>query len=126
MTHRGEHVVTNVRERVWLQINAEMVRQDRKWGEQNHDMIPYRPKDRPLTDPLAGLIASADTARTCCQVAAEKDGCTWAHILIEEVAEFCDAPTLDDMRAELVQVAAVAHQAIAAIDRMQADEGSVD
>lgn len=99
------------------EVAAERDRQDRKWGEQNH----------PLTEPIyAGDVVrrareyevpSATRARFLCELAADRGELTWAHILVEELAEFIDADSPADARAELVQVAAVAVAAIESIDR---------
>lgn len=45
---------------------------------------------------------------------------TWSDILVEELTEAIEADNDEDLRAELVQVAAVAVQWIAAIDRRTA------
>lgn len=116
--HRGQHAVSS-RENIWFQVAGEMAAQDAKWGRQDHIMVPRRGGP---DDPLRHLIASAEVARAACQARGKGED-TWAHILIEEVAEFCDADSMHDMRAELVQVAAVAHQAIAALDRLVARGG---
>ena len=118
---------------VLTEIAAERKRQDAKWGEQNHsDTDPvilwrltaegggWRP------DMVAQRIAeeheipTGRRARHLCQNAASGGRVTWAHILIEEVAEAVDATVETDpalLRAELVQVAAVAVAWIEAIDR---------
>lgn len=116
--------------RIFDEINQERVRQDAKWGEQNHLDV-----DRVLTDRAGGCdpqrmaeeygIPTARSARANCDGEAEAGRCTWAHILVEEVAEAVEAATLAQLgreplaalRKELVQVAAVAVSWIEAIDR---------
>ena len=118
------------REKILGEITAERVRQDAKWGEQNHPDV-----DRVLTGRPTGCrvermameynIPSANSAREACDVAARIGQCTWAHILVEEIAEAVEAATLAQLgqgplaalRKELVQVAAVAVSWIEAIDR---------
>ena len=118
------------REKILGEIAAERVRQDAKWGEQNHPDV-----DRVLTGRPTGCrvermameynIPSANSAREACDHAARIGQCTWAHILVEEIAEAVEAATLAQLgqgplaalRKELVQVAAVAVSWIEAIDR---------
>jgi len=118
------------RQEVLGEIDAERTSQDAKWGEQNHPDV-----DRVLTDreggcsiaEMAGWYSAptATAARDLCDLAAKRGGCTWAHILVEEVAEAIEAATLEQqdaidagaLRKELVQVAAVAVSWIEAIDR---------
>lgn len=101
-------------------VLAERARQDARWGEQNHPDV-----DRELTDRDGGctparmamehLVVRASVARLACERAAARGQCTWAHILVEEVAELVEAATLaqqgqgpeEDVGRELVQVAAV-------------------
>jgi hypothetical protein len=89
------------------EIAAERARQDEKWGEQNH---PDGTGDYPE-------IIDADVARMACEGAAEGGYLDWLHILREEVAEAFAESAPDKLRAELVQVAAVAVAWVEAIDR---------
>lgn len=101
--------------RVLGEVAYERLRQDRKWGEQNHpdgtgsDLAVWH----------SGDAAISDWARTRCEVAAEADAVTFEHILTEEWAEALDAEG-PDLREELIQVAAVAVAWIEAIDRRAA------
>jgi hypothetical protein len=90
------------------EVQAERDRQDAKWGEQNHpDGTGISPAQTKL----------ADSARAACQqVFAEGRG-DWAHVLFEEVREALAESDPGLLRAELVQVAAVAVAWAAAIDR---------
>lgn len=110
---------------VLAEVNAERVRQDAKWGEQNHpdvdpDMAEYTPA---IVANFYG-IPTAERAKELCDTAAKEEGCTWAHILVEEVAEAVDAACqvrqgvdIDALRNEILQVAAVAVSWVEAIDR---------
>jgi hypothetical protein len=95
---------------VYGAIARERDAQDAKWGEQNH----------PDGTAGAGRRTEARNATLWTNMqAAEKTLC-WSDILEEEVAEALaeDDPAL--LRAELVQVAAVAVAWIEAIDRRKA------
>lgn len=91
-------------------IADEMARQLGKWGEQNH------PSKRGTAADYTGMYNS-DQCRERADLLAEMGQLTWADILMEEVAEALDADNLGDLRAELVQVAAVAASWIESIDR---------
>ena len=79
------------------EVAAERIRQNAKWGEQNH---PNGAGDE--------YIAAANEARTVCAEAFAQGVGTWRDVLAEEVYEaFAETdPVL--LRAELIQVAAVA------------------
>ncbi len=91
--------------------------QDAKWGESNHPNLPAGVKH-----PCAFFgIPTADAARLFCETAFRTGTGSNAHILLEEVSEAIEAA--DDpvhLRAELVQVAAVALKWIEQIDRRPA------
>ena len=89
------------------EVAAERASQDARWGEQNHPNGTGT-----LTDKLAAV-----KAREVCDLAAVLGSVTWADILGEEVMEaFAESdPSL--LRAELVQVAAVATAWAEAVDR---------
>lgn len=89
--------------------------QDAKWGEQNHpdgtgDGDGYRQRQ---------VLA----AQSICQFNAENGTVTWLDILREEVAETFAETDPAKLRAELVQVAAVAAAWVEAIDRRTAVQG---
>lgn len=103
---------------VLAEIHEERQRQDAKWGEQNHPLLDPILRDRgPHRMASEYEVPHADRARTMCQWAATAGTVTWGHILVEEVAEFVCAPDVAAMRAELVQIAAVAVAAIEYIER---------
>ena len=95
-------------ENVLLEVLAERRRQDARWGQQNHPDGTGRECDK----------FSAREARDACD-RAFREGWpgTWAHILREEVAEALAESDPAALRAELVQVAAVAGAWVEAIDR---------
>lgn len=111
------------REKVLDEINTERQRQDAKWGEQNHPDLNMTLLAREGGCTPARMaehyeIPSAVRATFLCEEMFRRGQGTWAHVLVEEVAEAVG--TLGDtkaLREELVQVAAVAVAWIEAIDR---------
>lgn len=105
------------RETVLAEVSAERVRQDAKWGEQNH---PDGTRDdrRLLGDtdlPTWGTICYL--ARMGTDAAARAGTLDYLDVLLEEVAEAFSESDPIRVRAELVQVAAVAVAWVEAIDR---------
>lgn len=92
---------------ILAEILAERARQDAKWGEQNHP------------DGTGGLGRAHDAleARSECQRQFAEGVGSWLDILDEEVAETFAEDDPARLRAELIQVAAVAVAWIEAIDR---------
>lgn len=88
-------------------IISERERQDAKWGQQ----------DLPDGTGGFGLRSEADLARRHCDLMAKMGHVTYRHILAEEVAEALAEADKAKLRAELVQVAAVAVQWIEKLDR---------
>ena len=97
---------THPTEEVLREVARERQRQDARWGEQNH---PDGASDV--------YAATADHYREICQAHAAEGHCTWKDILLEEVWEAFAEPDPAKLRAELVQVAAVAAAWAEAIDR---------
>ncbi|SDS28339.1 hypothetical protein [Microlunatus soli] len=100
---------------VLADVAAERARQDARWGEQNHP-------DGTGADYTLSEVPELDVrfARTRCDRAFERGAGSWEHILYEE---FCEAMAEDDparLRAELLQLAAVAVHWMEAIDARQA------
>jgi len=93
------------------EIWDERKRQEAKWGEQNHP---------DGTDTERWTKAAANNARILCDRAAKEGKLTFRHILTEETAEAFAEVDADKLRAELVQVAAVAVCWIESIDRRKA------
>lgn len=92
----------------------EMARQNEKWGEQNH---PLMPKDtvRPTFQSIYATYA--DQWKKMNADRAEYDRLGWDGILLEEVYEALSDTDVDNQIAELIQVAAVALQAAASLQR---------
>jgi hypothetical protein len=100
--------------KVLNEIEDERDRQDEKWGEQNH----------PDRDPLenhhveTGLYAfRAQRWKDINADRADKGRIGWDGILLEEVYEAISEVDPAKLRAELIQVAAVAAAWVDAIDR---------
>lgn len=89
------------------EVAAERIRQNAKWGEQNHPDGTGQPH----------AAHKPYRARKDCESAFEEGRGTWRHILIEEVAEAEAESDVWRLREELIQVAAVAVAWIEAIDR---------
>ncbi|MFI6979949.1 hypothetical protein ACIBSV_15340 [Embleya sp. NPDC050154] len=96
---------------VSAEIDAERAAQDAKFGEQN------------WPDGTGGPVMrfEADRHRDACQHLAAHGGPDWRSILLEEVYEALAEDETARLRAELVQVAAVAAAWIEAIDRRPTD-----
>lgn len=88
-------------------VARERMRQDAKWGEQNHPDGTGDP----------GSEAVADIARDICNLAAQTGALAWRDVLREEFFEALAEKDPVKLREELVQVAAVAVAWIEAIDR---------
>jgi hypothetical protein len=96
---------------VLAEVAEERARQDAKWGEQNH------PDGTGAAHTLRDVAElDQDFAKRRCDQAFQQGRGSWEHILYEE---FCEAMAEDDpvrLRAELLQLAAVAVHWIEAID----------
>jgi hypothetical protein len=100
---------------VLYEIRAERARQDEKFGDQSgHPDGTGGPRWQ----------RQAVLDRWRCQVAAKNGRVTWEHILTEEVSEAYAESDPVKLRAELVQIGAVACAWIEAIDRRT--EGRAD
>ena len=122
--------MSDERRRIFDRVNQERVRQDAKWGEQNHPDVgrvltdrgpsEYRGMTSPGGCSPARMaeeygIPTESRAKANCDGAAKIGQCTWAHIAVEELAEAVHAATLaqqgrgseEEVDAELVQLAAV-------------------
>jgi hypothetical protein len=119
---------------VLTEVQVERLRQTVKWGIQNHPDVDQVLMNRAsVTDARGNVwpggctpermaehyeIPTASRAKFLCQNAARTTGDTYAHILVEEVAEAIEAATLGaGLRDELIQVAAVAVAWVEKIDR---------
>jgi hypothetical protein len=99
--------------KIFRSIHEERIRQDEKWGEQNHPMLNV-----PFT--TEGMLQGQCTYK---QLNDSKNDCCWYAILMEEVYEAFSETDHAKQREEMVQVAAVAVQIIEYLDRkMEAGE----
>lgn len=102
------------------EVADERARQDVKWGEQNHpdgtgdDVRLFADVGQPTYGTLAYVTRHHVNGR------ARAGSSLWAPILLEEVFEALAEDDPGRLREELVQVAAVAVQWAAAIDRRTA------
>ena len=96
------------RDLVLLQIEAERLSQDAKWGQQDHP------------DGTGAFKPEAEKARASCEHLFASGHPMWWPILLEEVFEALAETDPVKLRAELVQVAAVTVAWIEAIDRRPA------
>jgi hypothetical protein len=109
-------------------VVAERLRQDAKWGEQNHPMLRRSARTAMASYDVAAntaLLPTAAQARHMCEYEHKKGNGSYVSIHVEEVSEFFEAcythgETSDEARAEMVQVAAVALAMLEAIDRKRA------
>lgn len=108
---------------VIAEVMGERRAQDAKWGEQNHpDLDPVLLGREGGCTPKRMAeeyeIPTAGRAQQLCDVEFGRGTGTWAHILVEEVAEAVGTNgNTVALRAELIQVAAVAVAWVEAIDR---------
>lgn len=97
-------------ENIATEVVGECIKQELKWGEQNHPLV-YHP------DKVRMFANSADRTKAMNDARVAEGSLAWDGILLEEVYEALGESDLDLMRAELVQVAAVAVTMIDYIDR---------
>lgn len=108
-------------DRVLQEVLAERVRQDERWGEQNH---PVHDPEDPAGVFLLGRSYAALEQEAKARFAAGRR--SWALVELEEVFEALAAKTPAEARAEFIQVAAVAVAAVESIDRKTKKEASDD
>lgn len=90
------------------EVRAERTHQDDMWGAD---------RDQPNGTGLPGSLHDSRKARSLCKQAFEQGRGTWRHILDEEMCEAFAESDPHLLRAELVQVAAVAVAWIENLDR---------
>lgn len=100
-------------DRIFKQIYKERIKQDSKWGIQNHPIIN---EDEFDLFHNYGII-DEKTAKTYCEDGVKDGDLCWANILVEEVSEALSAPNKENMREELIQCAAVVVAMIESLDR---------
>lgn len=91
-------------------IIDERAAQDARWGQQNHRNGTGSRSDERY----------ADAAKALCDLSAKHGTVSWKMILDEEVREAFAESDPAKLRAELIQVAAVASAWVEAIDRSEA------
>ncbi|WP_169945307.1 hypothetical protein [Microbispora sp. H11081] len=106
MTHPGDYGLPGSLHRALNDVAAERAAQDAMWGLRDHP---------DGTGPA--YAPEADLAKQAVADAAAEGRLTWRHILHEEVLEAFAEDDADRLRAELVQVAAVAVKWIQDLDR---------
>lgn len=100
-----------MRQEIYAEIEKERLRQNEKWGEQNHPI-------RIETDQaVRGYKIDAECCKENCEMASMNDSLTWDEILREEVAEIFAADDPEEQIKELIQTAAVCVQMIECIQR---------
>lgn len=121
-----ERTLVEEHDHVLDEVRGERANQDRKWGLQNHPdgtgNAMFLLHGVELAEPHAGAVTMGTLAYTARQVtdrALDNDTVTYADILLEEVGEAFAESSPRRLRAELVQVAAVAVAWIEAIDRRE-------
>jgi hypothetical protein len=92
---------------VTREVIAERVRQDAHWGQQDH----------PNGTGVYSMQAAAERSRRVCEQNAYNGTISWADILREEFHEALAESDPAALRAELIQVAAVAVAWVENIDR---------
>ncbi len=113
-TNRVSNARAGFTEAVLREVAAERVAQFNKWGTQRWPLLPLTNGITPQRAGCLGIVSSL-VAKDRCKRAFDAGIGTFGHILVKEVSEAIDAPTLDEMRAELIQVAAVAVQMVEVI-----------
>ena len=103
-------------EKVLNEVLAERVRQEEKWGEQNHP--DGTGPDVELETPYGNYMEElADSHKNHTDFKAEYGGLTYKDIFLEEVFEALAEENPISLREELVQTAAVAVAWVEKIDR---------
>ncbi|MEU7890482.1 hypothetical protein AB0B54_33685 [Microbispora bryophytorum] len=112
MTQPGDYGLPGSLHRALSDVAAERAAQDARWGLQEHP---------DGTGPA--YAPEADLAKQAVTDAAAEGRLTWRHILHEEVLEAFAEEDADRLRAELVQVAAVAVKWVQELDRRAQSPG---
>jgi hypothetical protein len=104
---------------IFNEVQEELNKIHEKWGEQNHPMI-HESLIEFSSDTICDLfeIPTESQAKRDCEYEAMAGTLSYFDILIEEVSEALSCgKDITKMRQELIQVAAVTMDMIAAIDR---------
>ena len=99
---------TSIVEQVLDAVQVELMKSDLKYGElRNQIFVPHNMHIDSFRN-YTLMIPSEENAKAIVERHVKDGNVSWAHILIEEVAESVEAKTNKDMYEELIQVAAVA------------------
>jgi hypothetical protein len=101
------------RQEIFQEIDAERIRQDRLWGEQNHGI---KPVDRESSE---NFMFESIISKNACDIATRDKNLTWWHILKEEFDEVFAEDAAKKQREELIHLTAVAVHMIECIDLQQ-------
>ena len=122
MNYAAAHTIASI----LREVATERARQEQKWGQQNHpngtgpdEASPWL---LPYIEERATWLDIADEARSDTEGAARRGKLTYRQILLKEVTEALAEDDPAKLRAELVQVAAVAAAWVEKIDRDTAGE----
>jgi hypothetical protein len=99
------------------EVRRERERQDVVFGVQRHPSFPPIPIEERAAE--YGVPTEA-AAKELVEKAFKSSRGTWGHVLVEELAETIAAPDEDNLRHELIQLAAVATAWVEDIDRRRA------
>lgn len=101
------------------EIAAERVKQDAKWGQQNHPILDPMLLDRPGERMCEEYeIPSEQRAKNMTDIQAKRGDVTYMQILIEEISEAASCgKDVTALRKELIQGAAVMVAMIESLDR---------
>jgi hypothetical protein len=107
---------------VYNEIYQERLKQDNKWGEQNHPCLDQVLLNRPGGCTPQRMcenyeIPTEERAKYLTDICAQDESITYAHIAIEEMCEAVSQFDTVKRREELVQLAAVVVAWIEKIDR---------
>lgn len=108
------------------EIVAERVRQDAKWGVQEHELWGKWLAPVPLGE-LRAIVMRVPTqadAKISCDRRLAENSAGWLDIILEEFAEVAEADSEAAARAELIQLAAVVVNSLEAIDRRRAQRNN--
>lgn len=101
---------------IFREIVIERVRQNVKFGEQNHPLIGENIRNDADIENTYGIVIE-ENARFLCEDATNNGKLTWANIIIEELSEALCAKTKEEQRKELIETAACCIAAIESLDR---------
>ena len=104
--------------KVLAEVYQERQRQEKKWGKQNHPILPTGLVDFPEMICQSYGIPSENAAKKAVELGVKHGNLTYYDIFIEEVSEAAACGNnVKHLREELIQVAAVAVAMIESLDR---------